>query len=1630
MQLRIGDAGLDRRLQAALHQGGRQVVQRDRVAGEGQIGKGRGGLARAVIQQRAILRQPPGIGERAVQLRRRDRVLQHRAVGELEVVQLALSLAQQALHRTGTLAVGQAGADVEVGAAVGDGHALAGVPAHHVAAAGVGHGAGRQSQGLADAQRIGGPVQPHLAVAVDREGDPVSAKPRRGLVDHADGRGRVRVGVGAAPGLGADLDVVGVGRVGRLRQGELADRLEVVQQVVERRDVHVAERGAGQSGRRRRDRDRHDGAGHREGDIVHRLRVAGRVGVRRIQHHRFCVDTNRVGVQRDHRFGVGSPRGDIAERREAGVQELIEIGDGELAGQPVGRHRRAVGDAEVGEQRRPVLLRGAQVQGVAGAAAGQVSVAAQLLDQRQGGIAGGRVRIDDFRLRAGAHHRFAQSGGDADLQFGVRLRAEGVGQHIDGDLRAGLAGGDLHRPRPGAADDVGRPQIVRTRRRHLVLDRGGLRLGGGQIDRVTDSQRAAGGLHRGGGVGGDASIRQRRRHADRGGGEADTLLLHARAALQCGRVAGHQQVDRRGLDQVRIGDAGGCHLLFGLRQDAGGQLVQLQQVLREIGVGEGRGGLARGVAQQRRRVGHPPGIGIGAVQFGLGDRLGQDGAIRQPQIRARVAVIRSEQALDMAGVGGGQGDGVVDVGAAQRDGHRLAGIPVDPVLVARQGGDRPAGQGQHLADTEAVGHAIDVNARVGGTDAEGDVVGTDRSGDLGQHADRGAVAPRLHPALHLEGITREGGLGQDEFARRLEVVIEAVEGRDVHVAPGGRHRHRRRRRRGRGQHRAGDRQGHRRQRGAVAGVVAVGRVERHRLAEGADRVGQHLHHGRGVGLTGTQRGDSAQAAVLEGNRSVGGQRTGQKVHRHGAVVQHAVAGLQWAAVLLDGAEVQHIVRTAAGQVAVAGQALDQRQRGVAGGRASGQDFRLCQRGEHGLAAGRGDHDLQVLIRRAVQHVGGHGDGEDGAGLSGLDGDLAAGQGAAEVGRTQEARTGIVHAVIDRRRLRLGAGQIDGEADGPRAGGGFDHLGHIGRNPDIRRHRGRRGQGRVAGAAGAFLLLHVGTGGQRLRVAGEQIVDDRRLLQVRVRDAGRFGGGQRLRHRIGRQVAQQDLIVREVRIAEGRGILAGTVIHQRHGIGQPPGIGVLAIQFGVGNGPVGHHRGTARQHQVVVGVAVVIAQQALHLAGIAVRQRNGGVEVGARIGDVEFFAGIPDQAVAVGRGLRQGAVGQVHHRIGQADGGAVDPDHVRPVDREGDGVVADLGGDHGVDADRGTALPRLHARLDVEAVAGDGRLRQGEFAGRLEVVVQAIERRQMDIAPGVGDARRRNRLGCCDDRAGDRHRLRRQRARKTARVVAGRVQGHRFGERADRAGGQNDDRAGVHLLRRQREERSEAAVGELRRAGDREVAFQLVGGAQHVVQHTQIGAQRRRILRDGPQIERVVRRNAGRGQRAVAGKLLDRRDGILIDIDRRLDIGSAQQRDAVAVDAGAVALQPHRHVTGIGAETGVRQGRRQRGGVGLAGPDLGRAAGGGDIGTEALDGGDQVLGIAVVRRGVAHRDGGAGAATAVTPVHIDRVRHQIGRRRTINRAGDRDLRAAGRRGVAAGCVGFIVQRNGAGLHAGG
>ena len=461
------------------------------------------------------------------------------------------------------------------------------------------------------------------------------------------------------------------------------------------------------------------------------------------------------------------------------------------------------------------------------------------------------------------------------------------------------------------------------------------------------------------------------------------------------------------------------------------------------------------------------------------------------------------------------------------------------------------------------------------------------------------------------------------------------------------------------------------------------------------------------------------------------------------------------------------------------------------------------------------------------------------------------QGAAEGGGVEEGGVRRGHRPVDH---RVGAGrarQVGGVGDGRRAARDFGDIGRVGADAKRRDRRRRRvDDGRVGDNAG---LVDVQVVQQRRRVAGHQQVDDRRLLLVRVGYAGLDDLLLRHLENGGRQVVHVHRVGREVLVGVRPRGLARQVIHQRCRAGYPPGIGVGAIQ----------RRGVQRLRQhgavgqlEVVGLAGVAAPQALDRAGrVAARQGQAGVDVGAPERDAHRLAGAPVHLEVGGGHRRDGASAAQADRfpgLAERDGVAVDPDGVGPVERDGNPVGADFRGQHGDDADGGTGGPGLQPRLDLERVAGDGGLRQDELALGLEVVIQAVEGRDVDVAPCGGDGQRRRRR-CRDRRDGadDVDGLGGERAGVAGGIAAGRVEHDLLDERADGAGVQRDDRVGVGVAEGDAAEAAEAAVGVLAVAADGEVAVQQVRhGSGGGVQRLQAGGQSAGVLLRRAEVQRV------------------------------------------------------------------------------------------------------------------------------------------------------------------------------------
>ena len=110
--------------------------------------------------------------------------------------------------------------------------------------------------------------------------------------------------------------------------------------------------------------------------------------------------------------------------------------------------------------------------------------------------------------------------------------------------------------------------------------------------------------------------------------------------------------------------------------------------------------------------------------------------------------------------------------------------------------------------------------------------------------------------------------------------------------------------------------------------------------------------------------------------------------------------------------------------------------------------------------------------------------------------------------------------------------------------------------------------------------------------------------------------------------------------------------------------------------------------------------------------------------------------------------------------------------------------------------RLQAQLDVEGIAGDIRLREREFAGRLEIIVQAVVGDDMHVAPGLAV----DRAGHFE-RVGDGQRDRRQRRRIAARVGVDGIEGDGLAVARRICPGSTVDGEGLGARSRQRSARS-------------------------------------------------------------------------------------------------------------------------------------------------------------------------------------------------------------------------------------
>ena len=139
---------------------------------------------------------------------------------------------------------------------------------------------------------------------------------------------------------------------------------------------------------------------------------------------------------------------------------------------------------------------------------------------------------------------------------------------------------------------------------------------------------------------------------------------------------------------------------------------------------------------------------------------------------------------------------------------------------------------------------------------------------------------------------------------------------------------------------------------------------------------------------------------------------------------------------------------------------------------------------------------------------------------------------------------------------------------------------------------------------------VGLDGQQPdAIAGHQVVVDCRLLQTRISDAGLFHKRRRGGNLLARERRDRDRRAGIVGVGERRGGLAGAVVQQRGGVGDAPRVGVDAIQDRRRH--VGRLDRALGKRQIVVRVAVVIAEQTLHAVIRRVRTQGNDNRYAAR-----------------------------------------------------------------------------------------------------------------------------------------------------------------------------------------------------------------------------------------------------------------------------------------------------------------------------------------------------------------------------------------------------------------------------------
>ncbi len=262
-----------------------------------------------------------------------------------------------------------------------------------------------------------------------------------------------------------------------------------------------------------------------------------------------------------------------------------------------------------------------------------------------------------------------------------------------------------------------------------------------------------------------------------------------------------------------------------------------------------------------------------------------------------------------------------------------------------------------------------------------------------------------------------------------------------------------------------------------------------------------------------------------------------------------------------------------------------------------------------------------------------------------------------------------------------------------------------------------------------VLLDRGGLGERI-LAGDRQVEDAVLEHLRIGHAQRTAACLGPLPLGGREVPDGEEAGREVALREGGRRLAPGVVEQRLARSDAPGVPEDAVQPLEGGGAAAQGGGVelraVPRPEVVRAVAVEVAQESDELPAACLRRLEPqGDAVRADRPHAGLRSVRPRHDVRVaGAGPRRACdpppARQSHGRGHEL---AADADLERHSRCDGDPGRADAHREPGVDRDVAGRLPRLLPGLHLEA----GAAREHELPGGLEVVADAVERRQVGVA---------------------------------------------------------------------------------------------------------------------------------------------------------------------------------------------------------------------------------------------------------------------------------------------------------------